>query len=127
MYSASDVIITGPSNPKRSSMTIDKSKQLETASTPPKFTTLLWELYSKVSADWKDIGHLLEIEEEELSAIKNNYRKPRKCFREMLKLWLKQVDPCPTWSAIIEAIHNVGLKHQSLAKKLRKKYCNTDS
>ena len=39
----------------------------------------------------------------------------------MLKLWLKQVEPPPTWSAIIEAIGV--LEYESLAEELRKKYC----
>ena len=103
-------------------MTIDKSKQLETTSTPPKFTALLKELSTKVSADWKYIGVSLDIDEGCLSAIANDHQQSKKCFREMLLLWLKQVDPCPTWSAIIEAIEV--LEYKSLAKRLRKKYCN---
>ena len=103
-------------------MTIDKSNQLATS---PKITTLLKELSSKVSAEWEDIGLFLEIEEGRLSAIKSDHKQSRKCFQEMLKLWLKQVDPCPTWSAIIEAIEL--LEYESLAKELREKYCNTDS
>ena len=99
----------GPSNPKYSRTTIE-------------FTTLLKELCSKVSADWEDIGLLLKIEGGLLSAIKSDHQQSQKCFREMLKLWLKQVDPCPTWSAIIEAIEV--LEYKSLAKRLRKKYCN---
>ena len=89
---------------------------------PPKFGELLNELLSKVSADWEDIGLTLELEQGQLSAIKSDHQQSKKCFREMLKLWLKQVDPPPTWSAIIEAIEV--LEYKSLAEKLRKKYCS---
>ena len=88
---------------------------------PLKFSALLKELLSKVSADWEDIGLALELKEGQLSAIKSDHRDSNKCFREMLKLWLKQVEPPPTWSAIIDAIDI--LEYESLAEELRKKYC----
>ena len=88
---------------------------------PPKFTTLLRELSSEVSADWEDIGIGLELKQGDLSAIKSDHHESKKCFREMMKLWLKQVDPPPTWSAIIEAIEV--FEYESLADDLRKKYC----
>jgi hypothetical protein len=90
---------------------------------PPKFSLLLSELLSKVAADWEDIGLTLDLEQGQLSAIKSDHRESDKCFREMLKLWLKQVETPPTWSAIIEAIRI--LQHKSLAEELMKKYCNS--
>jgi hypothetical protein len=110
---------TGPSNPKRSKMTVSGPRQPEVTS-PLKFGVLLKELLCKVSADWEDIGLTLDLNEGDLSAIKNDHHESKKCFREMLKLWLKQVEPPPTWSAIIEAIDT--LQYESLAKELRKKY-----
>ena len=101
-------------------MTDGVPRQPEVTS-PPKFSALLRELLSKVSADWEDIGLALDLEQGQLSAIRSDHRKSNKCFREMLKLWLNQVEPPPTWSAIIEAIRI--LQHKSLAKVLRKKYC----
>ena len=74
-----------------------------------------------MSADWKDIGLILELKEGDLSVIKSDYHDSKRCFREMLKLWLNQVEPPPTWSAIIEAIDV--LEYKSLAEELRKKYC----
>ena len=101
-------------------MTDSGPRQPEVTS-PPKYSDLLSELLSKVSADWEDIGLILELKEGQLSAIKSDHHESKKCFREMLKLWLKQVEPPPTWSAIIKAIHI--LKYESLAEELRKKYC----
>jgi hypothetical protein len=113
-------IETGPSNPKRSRMTDGGPRQPEVTS-PPKFSELLKELLSKVSADWEDIGLTLDLEQGQLNVIRSDHRESNKCFREMLKLWLKQVEPPPTWSAIIEAIRI--LQHESLARELRRKYC----
>ena len=101
-------------------MTDDGPRQPEVTS-PPKFSNLLKELLSKVSADWEDIGLALELKEGQLSAIRSDHHESNKCFREMLKLWLKQIEPPPTWSAIIEAVRI--LQYESLAEELRKKYC----
>ena len=101
-------------------MTDGGPRQLEVTS-PLKFSDLLKELLNKVSADWEDIGLALDLEQGQLSAIRSDHRESNKCFREMLKLWLKQIEPPPTWSAIIDAIRI--LQHESLAEVLRKKYC----
>ena len=85
---------------------------------PPKFGVLLKELLSKVSANWKYIGLILGLKEGDLSAIKSDHHDAKRCFREMLRLWLKQIEPPPTWSAIIDA-----MEYESLAEELRKKYC----
>ena len=87
----------------------------------PKLTKLIKELSTKVSAKWEDIGPFLDIEEDTLEVIKQDYpRDTRRCFREMLKHWLKQVDPPPTWAAIIDAIDSLGYK--SLAHHLSEMY-----
>ena len=39
----------------------------------------------------------------------------------MLEVWLKRVDPPPTWLAIIEAVEFLG--EQQLGRELRIKYC----
>ena len=101
-------------------MTDGGPRQPEVTS-PPRFIVLLKELLSKVSADWEDIGLALDLEQGQLSAIRSDHRESNKCFREMLKLWLNQVEPPPTWSAIIDAIDT--LQHKLLAEELRKKYC----
>ena len=116
------VMYIGPSNPKCSRLTDDGEPRQPEVIKPPKFSELLNALRSKVSADWEDIGLALDLESGQLSAIKSDHQECKKCFREMLKLWLKQVDPPPTWSAIIDAIEIC--EYESLAEELRKKYCN---
>jgi uncharacterized protein Yka (UPF0111/DUF47 family) len=89
------------------------------------FCALLKEL-SEVAAEWEDIGMLLNLNEGSLNTIKGDFpNQSKKCFREMIKLWLKQINPCPSWSAIIEVLEV--LEHQLLAKNLKDKYCNTKS
>ena len=95
----------------------------EDVTSPPTFVTLLRELLSEVSADWEDIGLCLGLKQGDLGAIKSDNQEAKKCLREMLKLWLKQVNPLPTWSAITEALNL--LEHQSLAERLREKYTCT--
>ena len=93
----------------------------EEAASPPLITTLLRELCSKVCDKWEDIALFLHIEDGILRSFKRDYPSDsQKCFIEMLKHWLKQVDPPPTLAAIIDAIYTLG--HESLALDLREKY-----
>ena len=79
-------------------------------------------LYHKVADKWKVIGVLLEIPKGKLAHIADMHRgDPYTCILDMLVTWLKQVDPPPTWTAIIEAVEFLG--EEQLGKELRKKYC----
>ena len=86
------------------------------------FTTVLRELSPKVSADWKHVGLFLGLGLGRLNIIKaDNPSDCQKCFSEMIKVWLEQqVDPPPSWSAMVEALDDLG--QNSLAQNLRDKY-----
>ena len=87
------------------------------------YITLIREL-SEVVADWEDIGMMLNLSQGSLNSIKGDYPSDsKKCFREMIKLWFKRVDPCPSWSAIAEALEV--LEYKCLAKNLKDKFCTT--
>ena len=59
-------------------------------------------------AKWFDIGCVLGMSVSNLDEIKVSYRnRADQCFSEMLTLWL-QLDPPPTWSALVDALHSVG-------------------
>ena len=89
---------------------------------PPRYTTLLNELTNRVAAKWEEIGSYLQLESGLLEIIKkDNPNDCRACLREMLKEWMKQVDPPPSWSAIIKAVKDCG--YRSLARTLTDKYC----
>lgn len=88
---------------------------------PPRFTTLMNELINRVAAKWEEIGFSLRLESGLLEIIKkDNPSDCRACLREMLKEWMKQVDPPPSWSAIIKAVKDCG--YRPLARTLKEKY-----
>ena len=86
------------------------------------FNLLIREpFFNEVSDDWEDIGLLLELQQGALDEIRNNSSgRAKKCFREMIKLWLRQRDPPPSWSAIIDAIKE--LDYESFAQELKHKF-----
>ena len=66
--------------------------------------------------NWPIIGTLLDIPEQILDQIEVDHPEDcRKCVRVMIKSWLKQVDPPPSWQELAEAVHEV---NPSLAKKI---------
>ena len=95
--------------------------QYNKSSSEISFNLLIRELSSQVSTDWEDIGLFLELQQgalDEISSKSSSHTK--KCFREMIKLWLRQDDPPPSWSAIIDAIEE--LDYESLAQELKDKF-----
>jgi len=76
-------------------------------------------LYHKAADKWKPIGIQLEINN--LASIETKHRSdPQPCLLEMLEIWLKRVDPPPSWAAIVEALEF--LKEEKLAEELREQY-----
>ena len=73
---------------------------------------------------WEDIGILLKIEDGKLNKVKSdNAGRSGSCLREMLKIWVKKVNPKPSWSSMAEALEVLG--QESLAKHIRETYCST--
>ncbi|MCG8622861.1 MAG: death domain-containing protein, partial [Proteobacteria bacterium] len=63
----------------------------------------MWSARTK----WKDIGLELDIIQTDLDAIEAAHRSDiGRCLIEMLALWLKQIDPPPTWSTLVAALHD---------------------
>ena len=88
---------------------------------PPRLAILLNELTNRVAAKWEAIGISLQLDSGLLDIIKeDNPNDCRACLREMLKEWMKQVNPPPSWSAIIKAVKDAG--YSFLARKLRERY-----
>ena len=87
----------------------------------PTLQDLLKQLYSTASDSWEDIGILLGIDSRALDTIKaTENSKSQSCLREMLKVWLKRVNPPPSWSAIADAVEFMGDEY--LANRLRTEY-----
>lgn len=87
--------------------------------TKPDLRELTREL-APLASDWEDIGIDLKIDDGTLANIKQEQQQMRGRLREMLRTWLKQVDPQPTWTAIVEAVELIDPSH---AQKLKSKYC----
>ena len=88
--------------------------------TLPSLRDLLRELYLRADK-WDSIGSLLDIDPNLLSKIKTDYgTNAGSCLREMLRIWLKRVSPPPSWSAIADAIEQLG--ESTFANQLRIKY-----
>ena len=66
--------------------------------------------------NWQIIGSLLEIPEELLDQIEADHPSNcQLCVRQVIKAWLKQVDPSPSWKNLAEAVH---VLNPSLTKKI---------
>ena len=76
-----------------------------------------------VSSKWYDLGLELGISPDHLDAIRKGNDDPQDCLREVLKRWLADVEPAPTWRTVIIALRNPAVGHHSLAEELEQKYC----
>ena len=96
------------------------SREHSTNPRKPKLKELTDALYYKVDDKWKILGIHLGLEERLDSIEENCKQDSKKCLLEILRTWLKQVDPPPTWTAIIEAVEFLGEK--PLGRELQQKY-----
>ena len=89
----------------------------------PELKDIFKELYTKAADKWENLGIFLGVNPGQLDAIKTstNNQSSQNCLREMLKTWLKQIGPAPTWKAMVNAIKD--LDDLQLVSELEKKYC----
>ena len=79
-------------------------------------------LQNKVSNEWEYIGIQLDIEDGQLKQIKSdNPSDSKACLCEMLRVWLKRINPPPSWSEMVEALESQG--NEDIASQMRAKYC----
>ena len=79
---------------------------------------------NEIMGKWEDIGIQLDIADEELTAIRRGYTDYVLAFQYMIRFWVKQVNPPPTWSKFVEALERLN-RFQKLTDQLRSKYCGT--
>jgi BMFP domain-containing protein YqiC len=92
-----------------------EKKSNRSQQTKPKLSTCLKFLLLEAK-HWHNIGSLLEISEQTLEQIEADYPGDcQQCVREMIKSWLKQVDPPPSWKDLAEAVQII---NPDLAKKI---------
>ena len=64
----------------------------------------------------------------DLDVIEENYpRNVDKCFSKMLTLWLRGVDPLPTWSAMVTALKKPAVGLGDLAEEVESKFIRQSS
>ena len=89
-----------------------------------KLKVLVNELTSIAASKWYDIGIQLDFEDGELKNIGKDHAEVKDRLREMLNVWLKRVDPVPSWNALIDALKAPTVDEMRLAENLEKKYCH---
>ena len=57
-----------------------------------------------MAAEWQGIGILLGVDPDTLEIIKQDEEKCHSCLREMLRKWLKQQTPTPTWHSLVKVV-----------------------
>lgn len=82
-------------------------------------------LYS-VRSKWYDIGVELEISHYTLDAIQKEKSDIKDCLTEMLKIWLSNTSPPPTWSGLIQALSSEPVAESRIAEDIRKQNCHQD-
>ena len=64
------------------------------------------KILNRARRKWHKIGIGLGIDVDQLDTIKSVNDDPDDCLVEMLKVWLKSLDPVPTWAALAEALQS---------------------
>lgn len=83
---------------------------------------LLEEIFT-ASTKWYNLGLRLGLQPAVLDAIQVRCQQdPETCLREMLKEWLKQAFPMPSWGELIKALRSTAVGEIVLASKLETKY-----
>ena len=75
-----------------------------------------------LAAQWKIIGTMLGIEDHVISRIRADEDGVCDRLQELLTVWLKQVDPPPTWAALAEAVEVVD---ELRAEEIRTRFVDT--
>ena len=72
----------------------------------------------RARARWYNIGLNLNIPIGNLEVYKE--LSPDEALREVLKTWLRQTNPAPTWSKLIEALRSPTVGEYQLAQELER-------
>ena len=80
---------------------------------------LVWDVRTK----WDDLGLELGIKISDLEVIEKNCNKDvNSCFTKMLLMWLKMVDPFPSWEGLVSALGKSSVGRKDIAEKIKGKY-----
>ena len=83
----------------------------------------LLNLISDAKHKWFELGLQLDIKHAELKTLgKDNIGDTNACYTEMLAIWLKSINPRPSWDDLLTALENDSVQCGNLAEAIRKKY-----
>ena len=84
---------------------------------------IVMETIYSVHPKWYNIGLKLHISFPTLDGIKANFKMTDECMREMLKQWLTQTSPYPSWRGLVEALSSVLVGEKRLAEQIHTQHC----
>jgi hypothetical protein len=89
------------------------------------------EKRSEIMSEWEDIGIQLDVADRQLAAIRTKHTTTvdghgqshdyGQAFLDMIRIWVKQDDPPPTWSNFAKALERLN-RFQNLSDQLRSEY-----
>jgi hypothetical protein len=76
------------------------------------------DLLFNIRQKWYNIGIELGLSTDELDVIESKYKDdPDRCLVEVIKMWLKSIDPFPTWSILACALRANAINEVALAEE----------
>ena len=72
----------------------------------------------KARVKWYNIGLKLGISADNLDSIEATSQNPDKCFTTMIKDWLRNGRPTPSWAAVANALKSPMVGYAQLAEEL---------
>ena len=77
-----------------------------------------------VRRKWYNIGIELGLKADELDTISAKHSADHgECLIEMIKLWLKSIDPIPTWTALGDALRSAPINEVELSNNGTYRVC----
>ena len=68
-------------------------------------------------------GRVLKLPAHTVDRIHKLYRDPEECLFQVMDEFVKQVEPRPTWRAIVNALRNPLIGFTGLAEEIENKHC----
>lgn len=100
---------------------LKRQKKLKCRSNNKLCTKLCLKLLLPLAKHWHNLGIFLGLPESTLEQIETDYDLCTNCLREMIKSWLRQLSPLPSWTSLAEAVQEFDPKR---ANDIRIKYCS---
>ena len=103
---------SNPQRKKNYSMPQSRAKVL-TSKNFREARALLYPIREK----WYYLGRELGVPAAELDIVKEEHSDPKKCLNEVIRLWLKSIDPLPTWKALADVLRSEAISEVAMAEK----------